>query len=228
MSMKILIIEDNISIRNVLRMSLEAENYIIDEAEDGHKGSYLARINKYDLIILDNVLPKKVGSQVCNEIREAGVNTPVLLLSAKSDTDSKVELLNNGADDYLTKPFAFEELKARIKSLTRRPTKIESEIIKIGNILLDCEKFEVIKNNNRIYLTRKEFTLLELLMKNAGTIVSRGMIMDYVWDMNADPFSNTVEAHIRNLRQKLDDKRKQLIVNIPSRGYKFNPPLIIK
>lgn len=224
--MKILIIEDNISIRNVLRMSLENLSYAVDEAEDGERGSYFARINKYDLIILDNVLPKKMGQQVCEEIRESGISSPILLLSAKADVDSKVELLNSGADDYLTKPFSFSELEARMKSLLRRPQVIEDIILRGGGIELNSNTHEVIKNKKRIYLTRKEFMLLELLMKHTGKVVSRGVIMENVWDMNADPFSNTVEAHIRNLRKKLGDKGKKLVRNIPGRGYKFPAPIL--
>jgi DNA-binding response OmpR family regulator len=219
--MKLLIIEDNISIRNILRMGLENLSYVVDEAEDGEKGSYFARINKYDLIILDNVLPKKLGKEVCTEIRSAGVSTPILLLSAKDDVDSKIDLLNAGADDYLTKPFSFSELEARLKSLLRRPQAIEDIILRGADISLNSQTHEVVANKKRVYLTRKEFMLLELLMKNLGKIISRGIIMEKVWDMDADPFSNTVESHIRNLRKKLGDLEKKIIVNIPGRGYGF-------
>jgi len=222
--MKILIIEDDISVRNVLRMGLEELSYAVDEAEDGDRGSYFARVNKYDLILLDNVLPKKMGRQVCQEIREAGIKSPILLLSAKNDVNTKVDLLNLGADDYITKPFSFAELQARIKALVRRPQQIEDVILRGGNVQLNSDTHEVIKSRKKIYLTRKEFSLLELLMKNAGRIVSRAAIMENVWDINADPFSNTVEAHIRNLRQKLRDTNKRLISNIPGRGYKFLSP----
>jgi DNA-binding response OmpR family regulator len=226
--MKILIIEDNISVRNVLRIGLEAEGYIIDDVGDGDRGSYFARVNKYDLIILDNVLPKKMGKQVCKEIRDAGVTTPVLLLSAKSDVNSKISLLDSGADDYVTKPFSFEELKSRIKALTRRPKIIKASLIKLGNLTIDTNNFELKKNNKKIYLTRKEFTLLILLVENIGNIVSRGTIMELVWDSNADPFSNTIETHIRNIRRKIGDFNKNIIVNVPGRGYKINQNLMIK
>lgn len=220
--MKILIIEDNISVRNVLRIGLEAEGYIVDDVADGDRGSYFARINKYNLIILDNVLPKKMGNQVCKEIRNAGVTTPVLLLSAKSDVNSKIELLDTGADDYMIKPFSFEELKSRIKALTRRPEIIREKVITIGNLKIDCNNFEIRKNNKRIYLTRKEFTLLNLLIENIGQVVSRGTIMELVWDSGIDPFSNTIEAHIGNLRKKIGDTRRRIIKNTPGRGYKID------
>jgi DNA-binding response OmpR family regulator len=135
--MKILIIEDNISIRNVLRLSLEAKGFTIDEAEDGEIGSYLARTNSYDAILLDNVLPKKMGGHVCKEIREAGIMTPIIVLSGKLEVLTKVELLNRGADDYVTKPFSFEELLARINSVLRRPEQIKSNKITVKNFLID-------------------------------------------------------------------------------------------
>jgi len=219
--MKILLVEDNVSIRNVLRLGLEGEGFAVDEAEDGEKGSYLARTNQYDLILLDNVLPKKMARQVCIEIRDQNIHVPILLLSAKSESSTKVELLNCGADDYLTKPFSFEELKARIKSLLRRPHKIEDTIIKIGNLILNKNTHEVTRNNKRINLTRKEFALLELLMSNLGKIVTRVDMIEHVWDINADPCSNTLEAHILNLRKKIGDEKKHLIRNIPGRGYKI-------
>lgn len=220
--MKLLIIEDNISIRNVLRMSLGAENYIVDDVGDGERGSYFARVNKYNLIILDNVLPKKMGKQVCSEIRNAGVMTPILLLSAKTDVNSKIDLLESGADDYLTKPFSFEELKARIKALTRRPCVIKPSLLKIGSLIIDTNNFEIKKNGKRIYLTRKEFSLLNLLIENIGNVVSRGTIMEFVWESNSDPFSNTIETHIRNIRRKIGDNEKSFIRNVPGRGYKIN------
>lgn len=220
--MKILLIEDDVSIRNVLRMGLEGEGFCVDEAEDGEIGSYLARTNVYDAIILDNVLPKKMAKQVCTEIRDQNIYAPIILLSAKNDVLSKIELLNSGADDYLTKPFSFEELKARLKTLLRRPHKIETSIIKTNNLILNKDTHEVRKNNKRIDLTRKEFSLLELLMSNLGKVVTRTDMMEHVWDINADPFSNTVEAHILNLRKKIGDRNKKILRNIPGRGYKIS------
>lgn len=219
--MKILIIEDNLSIRNVLRLSLEAESFAVDEAEDGEIGSYMARTNQYDLIILDNVMPKKSGLQVCKELREKEINTPIILLSAKSDINDKVELLKHGADDYLTKPFSFEELKFRIKALLRRPQKMEGDVFKLGPITLNSETQEVKRYAKKIYLTRKEFSMLELFMKNKGKVLTRSNILEHVWDINANPFSNTIESHILNLRKKIGDTHKRIIVNVPGRGYKI-------
>lgn len=220
--MKILLVEDNISIRNVLRMSLEAQSFAIDEAPDGEIGSYLARTNEYDLIILDNVLPKKMGGHVCKEIRDEGVTTPIIMLSAKSDILDKVRILDLGADDYMTKPFSFEELLSRMKAVLRRPAKIQDTILYIESIILNCDTQRVSKNEKDIYLTRKEFSLLEFLLKNKDRVISRAQIMEHVWDINANPFSNTIEAHILSLRKKIGDTRKKLIQNVPGRGYRIS------
>lgn len=221
--MKILFIEDDSSIRNVLRISLESEGHIIDEAHDGEHGSYLARTNEYDLILLDNNLPKKGGKQVCLEIRNASIHTPIMLLSAKSEVTEKVALFELGADDYVTKPFSYEELTARIDALIRRPKQIENTVYIVKDLILNADTCEVTKSDKRIYLTRKEFSLLELLMKNKNKVMSRGLIMDHVWDINMDPFSNTLETHIMNIRKKIGDKKtNRIILNVPGRGYKIN------
>jgi DNA-binding response OmpR family regulator len=222
--MKILITEDNSAIRNVLRMSLEAASFSVDEAENGEDGSFMARTNAYDLVILDNMLPKKMGKQVCKEIREAGKTMPVLLLSMKSDVNDKIELLNCGADDYLTKPFSFEELLARMRALLRRPTQIQESIFKIADIEVRHDRHQVFKRGKELHLTRKEFTLLSYLIMNKERVLTRGQLLEHVWDINADPFSNTIEAHILNLRKKLGDTKKRLIRSVPGRGYKITHP----
>jgi DNA-binding response OmpR family regulator len=221
--MRILLVEDEKDIIKFLKLSLESECFVVDVAEDGEKGSYLARTNDYDLIILDNILPKKQGLEVCKEIREEGKNSLILMLSVKSDVATKVDLLNAGADDYLTKPFSLEELLARMRALVRRPKQIESEILQIDNLILDTKRHLVKRKDKEIYLTRKSFMLLEYLMRNQGLVLSRGMIMEHVWDMNADPFSNTIESHILSLRKKIDfGKNKKLIHTVPGRGYKID------
>jgi len=223
LNMKILFIEDDSSIRNVLRISLESEGHTVDESSDGEQGSFLARTNEYDLIILDNNLPKKGGKQVCLEIRNANIHTPILMLSAKSEVTEKVALFELGADDYVTKPFSYEELTARIHALIRRPKQIEETTYKINNLSLNSDTCEVTRKDKRIYLTRKEFSLLELLMKNNGKVLSRGVLMDHVWDMDMDPFSNTLETHIMNVRKKIGDtKTSRIIQNVPGRGYRIN------
>jgi two-component system, OmpR family, response regulator ArlR len=220
--MKILIIEDDSSIRNVLRIGLESKAFAIDLAEDGERGSFMARTNNYDLIILDNVLPKKTGGHICKEIRDLEIYTPILMLSAKSEVLCKIELLNLGADDYMTKPFSFDELLARIYALIRRPKYIQNEIINVNNLKLDRRKQTIYYDDKELTLTKKEFSLLEYLIVNKNTVLSRGQILDNVWDLRSDPFSNTIETHIRNVRVKIKDEAKKIIESIHGRGYRLN------
>lgn len=221
--MRILIVEDEKEILDFLKKSFKNECYAVDTASDGEQGSYLARTNDYDLIILDNVMPKKTGLEVCRDIRKEKNPVPILVLSVKSETTTKVDLLNAGADDYLTKPFSIDELFARVKALLRRPKEIENENLKIDDLFLDINKHTVKRGDNDIYLTRKEFTLLKYLMRHKGTVLSRSMIMEHVWDMAVDPFSNTIESHIVSLRKKVDlPGCKKLIHTVSGRGYKID------
>lgn len=220
--MKILIIEDEEGISNFLKKSLEEECFAVDTAKDGEAGCYMAKTNEYDLIVLDQMLPKKTGQEVCVSLRGSGKNMPIIMLSAQSGTETKIELLNSGADDYLVKPFSFEELLARVHALLRRPNKMVNTTIEFGNLTIDCRNHKVARAGQDIYLSRKEFMLLEYLLKNAGNVLSRSMIMEHVWDMTADPFSNTIESHILSLRKKIELKgMPKLIFTIPGRGYKI-------
>lgn len=220
--MRILIIEDDLDLCQVLRRHLESEGFLIDIANNGERGSYIARTNAYNLIILDNSLPVKNGLIVCREIRSAGNNVPILLISVHCDETAKVTFLESGADDYLTKPFSFTELIARIRALLRRPYVIQESKLIIDDLSVDILKQNVTRGNKKIYLTRKEFLLLECLMRQTGKVVSRGQIMDQVWETDCDPFSNTLEAHIRNLRKKVDIRHRKLIHTISGRGYKID------
>lgn len=220
--MHILVVEDEKEISDFLRVSLEAECFAVDTAFDGEAGSYLGRTNNYDLIILDNILPKKEGREACKEIRAVGKTTPIIMLSVKSETVTKVDLLNAGADDYMTKPFSFAELLARMRALLRRPKEMEDEILTISDLIIDIRRHTVRRANKEIYLTRKEFVLLSYLLRNAGSAMSRGMIMEHVWDMQMDSTSNTIESHILSLRKKIDAKsNKKLIQTVPGIGYKI-------
>lgn len=221
--MRILLIEDEKAIINFLKPSLESECFIVDVAEDGERGSFLARTNEYDLIILDYIMPKKNGAQVCREIRKEGKDVPIIMLTVKSDIDDKVNLFNAGVDDYITKPFSLGELLARVKAILRRPRRSEREILKVDDLTFDTKSYAVKRGAKEIYLTRKECALLEYLMKNKGWVISRGMIIEHVWDINFDPFSNTIESHILNLRRKIDlPDKKKLIHTLPGRGYKID------
>ena len=218
--MKMLIIEDDRDICELIEYSFKEEGFSVDIALDGERGSFWGRTNVYDIIILDYSLPKKNGHTVCSEIRASGKSSPIIFLSVSYDVDKKVEALERGADDYMTKPFSFEELRARVRTILRRPKKVKNPIIKIGDISMDTNKQEVYKNAKSIYLTRKEYNLLEYLMRSPGAILSRSMIMEHVWDSDSDPFSNTVESHILKIRKKINtDSQKDLIRNIPGRGY---------
>jgi DNA-binding response OmpR family regulator len=221
--MRALIIDDEEGVRDTLAENLRAACFAVDTASDGTEGSYLARTNTYDIIILDNMLPEKSGTTVCQEIRRTGRACPILILSVLSDTWRKVDLLNDGADDYVIKPYSFEELMARIRALLRRPAQIESDDLKIDDLVLNTKKQRVRRGDVGIYLTRKEFMLLEYLMRNKGNVLSRGMIMEHVWDMTNDPFSNTIESHILSLRKKVDTQPdRKLIYTVSGRGYKID------
>ncbi len=220
--MRILLIEDHVDLRTTLQTRLQEECFVVDSASDGEQGSFLARTNDYDLIILDNHLPKKNGIEVCKEVRQSKKHIPIIILSVLDDTDQKVELLEAGADDYLTKPFVFSELMARMRALLRRPKDIIQSVFQIDDLFLDSQKHEVRRHGKEIYLTKKEFMLLEFLLRHSGSVVSRGDILEHVWDVSADPFSNTIETHILSLRKKIDTEGKiKLIHNISGRGYKI-------
>ncbi len=221
--MKILIVEDDPEMREFLRDGFEAESSTVDTADNGADGSYLARTNEYDVIILDYSLPKKNGGIICDEIRAAGKTTPIIFLSVMGEIYHKVNSLEKGADDYMTKPFSFKELRARVRAVARRPHKIESNMLCVGDLVLDGEKQTVLRGQTGIYLTRKEFNLLHFLMKNPGMVLSRSVIMERVWSAESDPFSNTIESHILNLRKKINvGRKKDLIRNVPGRGYSIN------
>lgn len=219
--MRILVIDDDPKISDFLKSNLETNLYAVDVATDGEKGAYLGRCNDYDLIVLDNVLPKKNGLEVCKLIREKKKDVKIIMLSALSDITTKVDLLDSGADDYLTKPFSFRELLSRVKALLRRSGAASKEIIKIGDLTIDTNNHEVRRGKKSISLTRKEFMLLEYLARNAGRTLSQIEIMEHVWDMDLDSFSHTLKSHVRNLRGKIDGGRKtSLIQTVNGRGYK--------
>ena len=220
--MRMLIVEDEQEIGEFLKTNFEKEGFVVDYSKDGEEGSFLARTNEYNIVILDHILPKKTGIEIAKDIRKEEKSVPVLMLSVKGDISQKVNSFGAGVDDYVTKPFSFQELQARVKALLRRPYEIKSAVYKIEDVTIDISKQEVIKNGKRLYLTRKEFMLFECLVKEKGKVLSRGTIMENVWDMNVDPFSNTLETHILNLRKKIGKKKgKDIIKTVPGRGYKI-------
>lgn len=222
-NMRALVVDDEKDLREALAENLRTLCFAVDTAADGTEGSYLARTNAYDIILLDNMLPEKSGIAVCTDIRRSGRSVPIIVLSVLSDSWRKVELLNAGADDYLVKPFSFDELSARIRALLRRPIDVMGDVLEIDDLVLDTKQQSVKRAGIGIYLTRKEFMLLEYLMRHPGTVLSRGMIMEHVWDLASDPFSNTIESHIRGLRRKVDmPECRKLIHTLSGRGYKID------
>lgn len=218
----LLLVEDDKDLSLFLSETLRLEGFKVDMAADGLTGAQKAKVNDYDVIILDYGLPYKNGREICEELRKLGKTVRIVMLSVSSDVVDKVDLLTLGADDYVTKPFAFTELLARIHAVLRRPIIISHVIIEANGIILNLDSRTVIFQNKEIYLTLKEFDLLEYFMRNRGKALTRMNILYHVWDINADPFTNTVDTHILNLRKKLKDKnRKSLISTVPGVGYKM-------
>lgn len=202
--MKILLVEDTVRLAQSIKKGLEQEAYSVDVAHDGEEGYDLALSEAYDLLILDWMLPGMSGIEILEEYRKDGGVAPVLMLTAKSELDDVVEGLDTGADDYLTKPFAFEELVARIKALLRRPKKVAPDILECCNIKLNLTNHEVTVKNESIELSRKEFSLLEYLLRHKEQTVTKDQIIDHVWNFDSDVLPNTVEVYIGYLRNKLD------------------------
>lgn len=219
---RILVVEDDPLLGQTLKSCLEAECFSVDLAVTGTQGSFLGRTNDYDLVILDYVLPEKDGRAVCEEIRKSGRTTRILFLTIQAEVQNKVEVLNLGADDYLTKPYSFAELLARVRALLRRPQEMEAEVLMHKYISINLRSQVALREQKEIYLTRKEFALLEYLLRQKGSVVSRAALAEHVWDSELDIFSNTIESHILNLRRKIDRKTsKSLIQTVPGRGYKM-------
>lgn len=221
--MKILLIEDEREIANFIINGLRVEHFTVDWAETGAKGLMWAKVNGYDLAILDISLGNgENGIDICEAIRKRGKTFPIIMLSVTNDAHTKIRALNIGADDYLTKPFFVAELLARIRALLRREKKLTGPKLTIGDLTMDTLAHTVTRAGREIRLNRKEFMLLEYFMRNAGTTLTRGMILEHVWDMNADPFTNTVDVHVRFLRAKIDDgHERKLIKTVHGYGYKL-------
>lgn len=220
--MKILVIEDDVDVSKFLKEELKAKRHLVETFSDGSTGSYHARTNQYDAIILDYSLPGKDGITVCKEIRNSGKSTPIIFLSATTTEQTKISALDIGADDYMVKPFSFNELESRLKAITRRPANIQKTAIEIGCLSIDTNKQTVTKDGEIIRLSKKEFAIIEFLIKNSTKTISRAELMDHVWSAEVDPFSNTVEAHIRLLRKKIGKKDgNEIIKNISGRGYRI-------
>jgi heavy metal response regulator len=219
--MRILIVEDEKKVAQFLKKGFQAESFSVDIAADGERGSFLARTEPYDAIILDMMLPRKNGIEVLQEIRRAKVTTPVLMLTVKSDLEDRVTGLNLGADDYVPKPFAFSEVLARVRALSRRKsTDVLASQLTIGDLRMDLLSRRVTRGGKEISLTNKEFELLEYLLRNKRRVLSRVILTEHIWDMNFDSETNIVDVVINRLRRKLDDGfPTKLIQTVRGVGY---------
>lgn len=223
--MRLLIVEDEEKLGQVLKKGLELKGYAVDWLSDSKKA--LNRIlmyrNDYDLIILDLMLPEMDGATITEKVRQDNVTTPIIILTARHETEVKVDVLNKGADDYIVKPFSFNELIARINSVLRRPTQTKQVILTVGNIEMDIGSHEVRQNGQVIPLTLKEFALLERFMRAPGVVLSRDDLFDHIWDFNSLKWSNVLDVHMKNLRNKLNNhaSTKNLFETVRGVGYRL-------
>lgn len=222
--MNILLVEDEHKIANAIRQGFRQETYACEVYYDGESGLAAALGGEFDAIILDRMLPGIDGIEICKQIRAKGINTPILLLTAKSQIRDRVDGLNAGADDYLTKPFAFQELLARIRALLRRPSDTVGTVLKVDDLTLDTTTYEVKRGKTSLKLSQTEYALLEYMMRNHGRVHSKETIISHVWDFDADILPNTVEAYIGYLRNKIDrpfQGATPLIQTVRGFGYKL-------
>lgn len=217
--MRVLVIEDEMKLANAIKRALILQKYAVDIAHDGKSGLDLAIGEPFDVILLDWMLPEMDGITFCKEIRNRGIQTPILMLTAKGQVDDKITGLDEGADDYMVKPFSFEELFARIRALVRRPVQSNEPVLKVKDLLLDPNSFLVKRGKEEILLSSKEYALLEYLLRNKNIVVSKEQIVSHVWDYDADILPGTVEVHMKHIRDKIEKNNTKIIETIRGRGY---------
>lgn len=224
--MRILLVEDEKKMASFIERGLKEEGHAVDTAYDGKEGYEYASVNEYDLMILDVMLPHMSGVELCGKIRKQGIKAPVLMLTARDSIQDKITGLDSGADDYLTKPFHFDELLARVRALSRRPPDLKSEIKLVSDDLtLDLLTHRATIRGEEISLSQKEYALLEFLLRRKGEVVSRTQIAEHVWDLHFDPMSNTIDVYINFLRKKIDGTRKKSrIETVRGSGYRLTDP----
>ena len=223
--MRILLVEDDARMASFIRRGLKEENYTVDLAKDGEEGLYLAQLNPYDQVILDLLLPKKSGLEVLKELRRERLAVPILILTAKDKPSDKATGLDAGADDYLVKPFSFEEFLARIRALLRRRGDLLETLIRIGDLEVDTLKRQVSRAGSEIALTSREYALLEFLMRRKNQVVTRSALAENVWEHDFDTFSNVIDVLIARLRRKIDgDYEPRLLVTVRGSGYMLQEP----
>jgi heavy metal response regulator len=218
--MRLLVVEDEIKVASFLKRGLEEAGHVVDVAHTGADGEYLAALNAYDVLVLDVMLPDKDGRQVCRDLRAKGVNTPALVLTAKDSTQDKILGYDSGANQYLTKPFDFNELLARVRALGRQAQPPSLQTLAVADLQIDPLTRTARRDNQEIILTTKEYQLLELLVRRAGQVVLRTVIIEQVWDIHHDPTTNSVDALVKHLRDKIDRNfEPKLIHTIRGVGY---------
>jgi DNA-binding response OmpR family regulator len=217
--MRILLVEDEEKVSRFVTLGLNAEQFVVDRASDGITGYEMAATHPYDILVVDLMLPRLGGTELVSRVRQNGIETPILVLTARDQLDDKIKNFENGADDYLTKPFAFAELLARIRALLRRRP-VGSTMLMVGDLEIDLVTRQVKRGGKLLRLTSKEYGLLEYLASNPGRILSRTMIIQYVWDQSFEGLTNIVDVYIRHLRKKIDDPfDRKLIRTVRSAGY---------
>lgn len=223
--MRILLVEDNPRVASFIRRGLREENYTTDLAPDGEQALFLAQTEGYDLIILDLLLPKRHGLEVLRTLRSEGVKVPVLILTAKDEVEDKVAGLDAGADDYVTKPFGFEELLARVRALLRRRSDILPAVLRVADLEVDTLRRHVTRAGKEIVLTNREYALLEFFICHPGQVLTRSLVAEQVWGYDFDTFSNVIDVHIARLRRKIDYPCSlKLLQTVRGSGYKLEAP----
>lgn len=224
--MRLLIVEDELDIAHALLRGLQREGYAVDLAADGEQGWQLAEVNEYDLLILDLNLPVLDGLEVCRRLRAERPSLLILMLTARSQPDERVQGLDYGADDYMVKPFHFAELTARVRALLRRDMRMRSPLLQFADLKLDPTARVIWQQNRRLNLTGKEYGILEYLIRHQGEVISQETLLEHVWDMQANPLTNTVRVHINSLRRKLEDTAEtpRYIETIINQGYRLGAP----
>lgn len=218
--MRLLVVEDEVKVANFLKRGMEEAGHVVDVAHTGEDGEYYASLNNYDVMILDVMLPDKDGRQVCRDLRSKGVTTPAIILTAKNSTEDKILGFDSGADQFVVKPFDFNELLARVRVLGRHANSAPVRVLSIDDLQIDPLTRIVRRGTHEITLTTKEYQLLELLVRHAGRVVLRTVIIEQVWDMHHDPTTNSVDALVKNLRDKIDrDFEPKLIHTVRGAGY---------
>jgi DNA-binding response OmpR family regulator len=219
----VLLVEDDRKAARVLRRGLEEEGFTVDVVHAGDEGQYQAEINDYDVIVLDWLLPGKPGIEVCRDLRARGIKVPILMLTARDGLADRVAGLNTGADDYLTKPFAFVELLARLRALLRRGEGARTPVLRVGDLVLDQVSHRVTRGERRVVLTNKEYALLEYLMQHADRVVSRTELGEHVWQEEHDTLTNLVDVHMSRVRRKVDGGgATPLVQTVRGRGYRVS------